>query len=95
MKDDIILELGENFREEDNLLLFNIIERVTTVAQSISNNNSEELNPYISECVKAIYLNRGSEGLNSINESGKSLSFNDNLDIMKKNIINAGLRRCF
>lgn len=95
MKDTIVLELGENYNENDSEILDNIIARVTAVAQNLSNSTSEELNPYIISCVKAEYLSRGAEGLTSLNESGKNSTFNDNIDKMKKDIIGAGLRRCF
>lgn len=95
MLEDIIQDLGENYSDDDEEILESIIERVTNVAQTLSNNTSEELNPYIKTCVKAEYLSRGGEGLNSLNESGKSSSFQDNIDKMRNDIIKAGLRRCF
>lgn len=94
MKEEIILDLGENYNSNDSTLLDYIIARVTAIAQDISN-NTNGLEPYIKECVKAEYLSRGGEGLNSINESGKSSSFQNNIDKMKNDIISAGLRRCF
>lgn len=95
MLDEIIKDLGDNYNYEDAEILQNIVDRVTAVAQSLSNNQSEELNPYIKTCVKAEYLSRGGEGLNSLNESGKSSSFIDNVDKMRNDIIKAGLRKCF
>lgn len=95
MLDEIIKDLGDNYNYEDAEILQNIVDRVTAVAQSLSNNQSEELNPYIKTCVKAEYLSRGGEGLNSLSESGKSSSFTDNVDKMRNDIIKAGLRKCF
>ena len=95
MLDEIINELGDNYDYADEEVLESIIARVTTVAQTLSNNDSEELNPYIKTCVKAEYLSRGGEGLNSLNESGKSSSFTDNIEKMRNDIIKAGLRRCY
>lgn len=95
MLDEIIQDLGENYSDEDEEILESIIERVTNVAQTLSNNDSDELTPYIKTCVKAEYLSRGGEGLNSLNESGKSSSFTDNIEKMRSDIIKAGLRRCF
>lgn len=95
MLEEIIEDLGDNYNDADDDLLESIIGRVTTVAQTLSNNNSDELKPYIKECVKAEYLSRGGEGLNSLNESGKSSNFNDNIGKMRNDIIKAGLRRCF
>ena len=95
MLDEIIKDLGDNYNYEDAEILQGIVDRVTAVAQSLSNNQSEELNPYIKTCVKAEYLSRGGEGLNSLSESGKSSSFVDNIEKMRNDIIKAGLRRCF
>ena len=93
MLEEIINDLGDNYNYEDEEVLTDIIERVTAVAQSLSNNTTEELNPYIKTCVKAEYLSRGGEGLNSLNESGKTSSFEDNIEKMRNDIIKAGLRR--
>ena len=95
MLEEIIDDLAENFDKDDRELLENIVERVTNVAQTLSNNQTDELNPYIKTCVKAEYLSRGGEGLNSLSESGKSSSFVDNIEKMRNDIIKAGLRRCF
>ena len=95
MLEEIIEDLGDNYNDADDDILQSIINRVTTVAQTLSNNTDEELNPYIIECVKAIYLSRGGEGLESLNESGKSSNFKDNIEKMRNDIIKAGLRRCF
>ena len=95
MLDDIIDDLGNNYNSADEDVLISIIERVTTVAQTLSNNTSEELNPYIKTCVKAEYLSRGGEGLGSLSESGVSSNFTDNIEKMRNDIIKAGLRRCY
>ena len=95
MLEEIIEDLGDNYNDADDDILESIIGKVTTIAQSLSNNNSEELNPYIKECVKAMYLTRGGEGLQSLNESGKNSSFQDSIEKMRNDIIKAGLRRCF
>ena len=95
MFDEIINDLGDNYNEDDYEVLQEIIDRVTAVAQNISNNHGDILNPYIKECVKAEYLSRGGEGLNSLSESGVSSNFNDGIEKMRNDIIKAGLRRCF
>lgn len=95
MLEEIIEDLGDNYNDADEDVLESIIERVTTVAQTLSNNESEELNPYIKTCVKAEYLSRGGEGLSSLSESGKNSSFIDNIEKMRNDIIKAGLRRCY
>lgn len=95
MLEEIIDELGDNYNDEEEYILNDIIKRVTTVAQTLSNNQSEELNPYIKTCVKAEYLSRGGEGLSSLSESGKSSNFTDNIEKMRNDIIKAGLRKCY
>lgn len=95
MLEEIIEDLGENYNIEDEEILQEIVKRVTNVAQTLSNNQTEELNPYIKTCVKAEYLSRGGEGLNSLSESGKNSGFIDNIEKMRNDIIKAGLRRCF
>lgn len=95
MLEEIKEDLGDNYSDEDEEILQEIIDRVTNVAQTLSNNQTDELTPYIKTCVKAEYLSRGGEGLNSLNESGKSSAFTDNIEKMRNDIIKAGLRKCF
>lgn len=95
MLDEIIEDLGDNYNNADEDILQSIINRVTTVAQTLSNNDSDELTPYIKTCVKAEYLSRGGEGLSSLSESGVNSNFTDNIEKMRSDIIKAGLRRCF
>ena len=93
-KNKIINDLGANYRNDDNVLQ-DIIDEVTSIASNISNRKTtdEKLYPYIKTAVKSIYLTRGGEGISSINESGKSLSFNDAIEKMRNDIIKDGLRR--
>lgn len=90
----IIEDLGANYKNDQDVLE-NIIDEVTSIASDISNRSDEKLYPYIKTAVKSIYLTRGGEGLNSISESGKSLGFNDAIEKMRNDIIKAGLRRCY
>ncbi|MCI8641148.1 MAG: hypothetical protein HFJ59_04690 [Clostridia bacterium] len=91
--DKIIADLGANYRE-DKEVLEEILEEVSSIAFDISNNkNKEKLFPYIKRAVKAEYIQRGSEGLLSLNESGVSSQFEDIIDKMRNNIIKNGLRR--
>ena len=97
MIDKIIEDLGANYREADEDILQDIINDVTSIASNISNRSKtdEKLYPYIKTAVKSIYLARGGEGIGSITESGKSLSFIDSIEKMRNDIIKAGLRKCF
>ena len=91
MFDTIKRDLAENYRGDDKVLL-DIIDEVSTVALSLSNNKSDEINPYIMKCVKAEYLARGGEGLKGLSEGGKSSTFEDNIETLRNNIIKNGLR---
>ena len=90
----IIDDLGENYRNGDEEVLEDIYNEISSIASNTSNRdkNDEKLFPYIKDAVKAKYLARGGEGINSINESGKSLSFKNIIDEMNTNIVKAGLR---
>lgn len=92
----IIEDLGANYKN-DQEVLENIIDEVTSIASNVSNrsNDDEKLYPYIKTAVKGIYLCRGGEGLSSISESGKSLSFDDIIAKLRNDIIKAGLRKCY
>lgn len=92
--DKIIADLGANYREEDKDVLEEILEEVNSIAFNISNNkNKDQLFPYVKRAVKAIYLTRGSEGLQSQNVGSISYSYEDIIDKLEKNIIKARLRR--
>ena len=92
--DKIISDLGANYREEDKDVLEEILEEVNSIAFNISNNkNKDQLFPYVKRAVKSIYLNRGSEGLQSLSESGISSSFEDIIEKLRNDIIKNGLRR--
>ena len=100
MINEIISELGDNYNSDDENVLNNILEEVTANALTISNldnnaKNQEYLKQEIKSCVKGIYLQRGSEGLKSLNQSGTSSSFNDCIEKLRNDIIRNGKRRCY
>lgn len=94
-KDKIIADLGANYRNEDEKVLVEILEEVSSIASDISNRpkDDEKLFPYIKRAVKAEYLARGAEGLTSRSEGSMSSSFEDIVDKLRNNIIKSGLRR--
>lgn len=91
--EEIKSELADNFRN-DEVNLKSQIDTIATIALSVSNRKKvdEELVPYIKECVIGEYLNKGAEGLKSLNEGGRSSSFKDLRAEMRSNIIKDGLR---
>ena len=91
--DKIKEDLGANYRDDDEVLE-DILSEVTSIASDISNNsNSEKLFPYIKKAVKAIYLSRGAEGLQSRGEGSISSSYEDIIEKLRNDIIKNGLRR--
>lgn len=100
MIDEIISELGDNYNSDDESVLNNILEEVTANALTISNlsnniQNQDYLKQEIKSCVKGIYLQRGSEGLNNLSQSGINSSFNDCMDKLRNDIIKNGKRKCY
>lgn len=95
MLDKIINDLGANYNNKDEEVLEDILNEVSSIASNISNRNEndEKLYPYIKKAVKAIYLCRGAEGMQSTSESGVSSSFEDIIDKMRNDIVKNGLRR--
>lgn len=90
----IIADLGANYKD-DQEVLEEILEEVSSIASDISNRPKEDtkLFPYIKKTTKAIYLSRGAEGLKSRNEGSISTSFEDIIDKLRNDIIKSGLRR--
>ena len=89
----IIDDLGANYRN-DKEVLKEILEEVSSIAFDISNNkNKEKLFPYIKKAVKAVYLCRGAEGLQSRSEGSISNSYEDIIEKLRNDIIKNGLRR--
>lgn len=100
MLNEIINELGDNYNSSDESVLEAILEEVTANALTISNraNNTENkvfLKQEIKSCVKGIYLQRGAEGLNSLNERGTSSSFSDCYEKLRNDIVRNGKRKCY
>lgn len=92
--DKIKSDLGANYREEDEKVLEDILEEISSIAFNISNNrNKEELFPYIKTAVKSTYIRRGTEGMNSSSEGGESYSYDDIIEKLRNDIIKNRLRR--
>lgn len=88
-------DLGANYKENNDVVITDIVEEVSSIASDISNRNKEDekLFPYIKKAVKSEYLARGAEGLTGRNEGSISSSFEDIIEKMRNNIIKSGLRR--
>lgn len=92
--DKIIADLGANYKDDEEILS-EILEEVSSIASDISNRQKEDIKlfPYIKQAVKAIYLSRGAEGLTSRNEGSISSSYEDIIKKLRNDIIKSGLRR--
>ena len=86
-------DLGANYKEDEEVLK-EILEEVSSIASDISNNkDTNKLFPYVKKAVKAIYLTRGAEGLQSRSEGSISNSYEDIIEKLRNDIIKNGLRR--
>lgn len=96
MKEEIIAELGSNYRASDSDLIDKLISRVTKDALFISNRKtSDGLESEIIEAVKSLYLLRGTEDVETLSESGKSAKYKDVMKKLREDIVSNGKRRIF
>lgn len=96
MKEEIIADLGNNYRASDSDLLDKLISRVTNDALFISNRKtSDGIESEIIEAVKSLYLLRGTEDVESLSESGKSAKYKDVMKKLRQDIVSNGKRRIF
>ena len=95
MLEKIIRQLGDNYDNQDNQVLIELIDEATYSALSFTNRTEtdNDIENIIKRCVIAKYLQRGGEGTNSTNELGKSASFYDPIEKMKQELITEGKRK--
>ena len=96
--DKIIRDLGDNYNINDNHVLIELIDEVTYSALSITNRedtieNRKLLENNIKKTVIARYLQRGAENTTSYSELGKSVSYQDYMEIMARDLILEGKRK--
>ena len=97
MLEEIKTDLADNFREGDDDILQEYIDRVTADALSISNREETEdninlLKSEIKQCVKALYLQRGGEGSKGISDNGLNSTFTEPYKNLRENIVKSGKR---
>ena len=93
MLEEIKRQLGANYRQSDEQLLLELIQKYTAVALNISNRNSEQgLEMYIADAVISHYIRLGNEGLNSSNEASISYVYVDIQNKMRNDIVKNGMR---
>lgn len=88
MRNKIIQRLGSNYLEKDAQLLESYIEEYTYIALSETNLKeiNDKLEPHIVQAVIKAYIRRGNEGMNSSNESGFNVSYEDIEEKLRKNV---------
>lgn len=96
LKDD----LSVNYDSEDYKILNVLLDDTITNACFLSNrqenlNNLKLLSTEIKECVKTMYLQRGTEDVKSSSINGRSLTFEDSFEKLRENIIKNGKRVIF
>ena len=97
---NIIKDLADNYDDEDNEVIKELLDGTIANAFFISNREETRENLKIlffeiKNCVKSLYLQRGTEDVNSLSESGKNSSFRSPVDEMRDAIIKNGKRKLF
>lgn len=94
---EIKSSLGDNFKTGDDTILSNILEDMIIDALMISNrkdteDNLKKLSPEIKRAVMTIYLQRGTEDVQSQSVGGQSNSYMDAITTLQKDIVKANKR---
>lgn len=94
MLDELIEDLSVNFNSKDVSVLETLIKDITAIACNISNRKESDikLQPYIKKAVKSAYLKRGNEGMTSTGEGSLSYSYENEIEVLRNDIVKNGLR---
>ena len=93
MKQEIIADLGSNYRATDEGVLENLISDISSQSLIISNRKTVDgLEFEIKEAVKSLYLLRGTEDVVSLSESGRSSTYKDVMAKLRQDIVSNGKR---
>ena len=96
MLEEIKSELGAYYSNEDSEVLENILDEVSANALSLSNQETtDNLILEIKQCVKSIYLRRGTEHDKSLSANGESSVYIDAYQELRDNIVRNGKRRTY
>lgn len=93
----LIRDLADNYINTDREVLKGLLEETIANAFFISNRQKTEdnltmLSFEIKNCVKSLYLQRGTEDVKNLSESGRSSTFKSPIDEMRNSIIRNGKR---
>lgn len=85
-------DLSENYDKTDikeREILRKIVNRVLKIASDFTNRNvgDTKLEPYVVDCIKAIYLKRGDEDKEAMSEGGESYTYKNAIKEMKQNLV--------
>lgn len=89
---DIENDLSTNY-DKTNLkereVLRKTINRVLLIASDFTNRKIDDpkLEPYVVDCIKAIYLKRGDEDKDAMSEGGESYTYKNAIKEMKQNLV--------
>ena len=87
MKEKIIADLGVNYKASDDGVLVELIANISDLAKEVTNRNSiDDLEFEIKETVKSLYLQRGSEDVVTLNESGRTSTYLDTIKKFKRDL---------
>ncbi len=93
MKEEIIADLGSNYRADRESVLDDKIKDVTARALFISNRKtSDGLELPIKEAIKSLYLLSGTEDVENLSESGRSAKFKDVMATLERDVSSLGRR---
>ncbi len=95
--DDLIKDLADNYSNTDREVLKGLLEETIANAFFISNrqktkDNLTMLSFEIKNCVKSLYLQRGTEDVKNLSESGRNSTFKSPIEEMRDAIIRNGKR---
>lgn len=95
--DSLIKDLADNYVNTDREVLKGLLEETIANAFFVSNRQKTEdnltmLSFEIKNCVKSLYLQRGTEDVRNLSESGRNSTFKSPVDEMRDAIIRNGKR---
>ena len=76
-----------NLKEKE--VLRKVLNRILLIASDFTNRkvNDKKLEPYVVDCIKAIYLKRGDEDKDAMSEGGESYTYKNAIKEMKQNLV--------
>lgn len=85
-------DLSENYDKTDikeREILRKIVNRVLKIASNFTNRKKDDpkLEPYVVDCIKAIYIKRGDEDKDAMSEGGESYTYKNAVKEMKKDLV--------